>query len=173
MSEPDTPPRKEHHHEPRPHPAATTLAGAVLAGGPPALTPPRRRTRDRRISPAGYAVCTIHANAPLSLRALIKGDGISLHRERRRPATQVVVQKFVAGRWVAVGVPVQGVRYDVIKVWGTAYTSFAHGTYRTKSTGKVPSWRRGVASGQRGQRAPHRLTSDSTPQHPLPPPRVT
>lgn len=117
--------------------AATTLAGAVLAGG--ATSANAATSADTgSTTTRGYAVCTIHANAPYLSGALIKGDGdLTCTENVAGLQLKVVVQKFVAGRWVAVGVPVQGVRYDVIKVWGTAYTSFAHGTYRTKSTGKV------------------------------------
>ncbi len=117
--------------------AATTLASAVLVGGA-ATSANAATSSDSGTAARGYTVCTAHAGAPYLSGALIDGDGdITCTENVAGLQLKVVVQKLVAGRWVAVGVPVQGVRYDVIKVWGTAYTSFAHGTYRTKSTGKV------------------------------------
>ncbi len=90
--------------------------------------------------------CTIHAYPPYLNGGLIKGDGdLTCTANVYALQARFTLQQKFGTRWVDVGVPVKGTRYNVIKVWGTAYVGFSHGVFRTKSTGKVqfygdPTW---------------------------------
>lgn len=102
---------------------ASTAASAAPAGASTGAAP---------------VTCTIKAGAPYLSGGLIKGDGrIDCTSAVAALQMKVTVQKKMGTRWVNVGTPAQGARYDVIAVWGTAYVGFSHGVYRTKSTGKV------------------------------------
>lgn len=109
-------------------------AGGLLLGGATAASAAPAGVRDA----AAPVTCTIKAAPPYLSGALIKGDGrIDCTADVAALQLKVTVQKRFGTRWVNVGTPAQGTRYDVYAVWGTAYVGFAHGIYRTKSTGKV------------------------------------
>lgn len=90
--------------------------------------------------------CTIHAYPPYLSGGWIKGDGdLTCTATVYGLQGRWTVQRKYGARWVDVGTPAKGTRYNVIKIWGTAYVGWAHGIYRTKGTGKIqfygdPTW---------------------------------
>ncbi|MFN8098146.1 MAG: hypothetical protein U0Q21_07665 [Dermatophilaceae bacterium] len=95
---------------------------------------------------AAPTTCTIHAYPPYLSGGLIKGDGdLTCTANVYGLQARFILQEKFGLRWVDVGVPARGTRYNVIKIWGTAYVGYSHGIFRTKSTGKVqfygdPTW---------------------------------
>lgn len=124
--------------------ATTTVAAGLLLG--PALTANAAPASETGSATARGTTCSISAGAPYLQAGLIKGDGrIDCTSNVYGMQLKVSLQQRVGTRWINVGVPAQGTRYGVISVWGTAYTGFSHGVFRTKSTGLVqfygdPSW---------------------------------
>ena len=116
--------------------ATTSAASLVFLGaGTPAQPAPAAGPDP---APAQLTTCKIRALAPSLGGGRIKGDGdLTCTATVAALQMKVTIQRKYGTRWVNVGVPAQGTRYNVYRVYGTANTSYAPGIYRTKSTGKV------------------------------------
>lgn len=116
--------------------ALTTVSGAMLLGpvaGANAASDPAATTGGK-----AAVTCRIQAGAPYLGGGRIKGDGtLTCSSDVAALQMKVTIQKRVGARWVNIGTPAQGTRYNVYQVYGTAWTGYFSGIYRTKSTGKV------------------------------------